>query len=134
LQDIDIEIRPREFVSVVGPSGCGKSTLLKLVAGLENISSGRIEIARRPSTVRRTGSAWCSSATCCWTGAHSRQRAAVDRIHRKAAPRRARARMALLHRFGSAVSASLSVGALRRMRQRASICAVARRSRTLADG
>src|ERR1700704_3356454 len=45
LTDINLEIRPREFVSVVGPSGCGKSTLLKLVAGLENVSSGRVVVA-----------------------------------------------------------------------------------------
>lgn len=44
LVDINLDIRPHEFVSVVGPSGCGKSTLLKLVAGLESISSGSASI------------------------------------------------------------------------------------------
>src|SRR5258708_2915711 len=48
LTDINLEIRPREFVSVVGPSGCGKSTLLKLVAGLEDITSGAIHVGGRP--------------------------------------------------------------------------------------
>ena len=33
LQDIDLELAPREFVSLIGPSGCGKSTLLRLIAG-----------------------------------------------------------------------------------------------------
>ena len=47
LVDIDLDIRSREFVSVVGPSGCGKSTLLKLVAGLENASSGSLRINGR---------------------------------------------------------------------------------------
>src|SRR6516165_8251829 len=34
LADVDLNIRPGEFVSLLGPSGCGKSTLLKLIAGL----------------------------------------------------------------------------------------------------
>ena len=41
---LDLEIRDGEFVVFVGPSGCGKSTLLRLIAGLEDITSGRVEI------------------------------------------------------------------------------------------
>ena len=41
---LDLDIDDGEFVVFVGPSGCGKSTLLRLIAGLEDISSGRIEI------------------------------------------------------------------------------------------
>ncbi len=37
LLDIDLDVRPGEFVTVVGPSGCGKSTLLKLIAGLSPV-------------------------------------------------------------------------------------------------
>jgi NitT/TauT family transport system ATP-binding protein len=48
LVDINLDIRPREFVSVVGPSGCGKSTLLKLVAGLENVTSGKLVVDGKP--------------------------------------------------------------------------------------
>ncbi len=44
LQDIDFEIAPREFVSVVGPSGCGKSTLLRCIGGLIPPTSGEIRI------------------------------------------------------------------------------------------
>jgi NitT/TauT family transport system ATP-binding protein/sulfonate transport system ATP-binding protein len=44
LQDIDLEIHPGEFVSLVGPSGCGKSTLLRMAAGLETPSSGRLRL------------------------------------------------------------------------------------------
>ncbi|SNT76085.1 ABC transporter ATP-binding protein [Paracoccus seriniphilus] len=41
---LDLEIEDGEFVVFVGPSGCGKSTLLRLIAGLEDTSSGIIEI------------------------------------------------------------------------------------------
>ncbi|MBC8131087.1 MAG: ABC transporter ATP-binding protein, partial [Rhizobiaceae bacterium] len=44
LKGIDLDIRSGEFVVFVGPSGCGKSTLLRLIAGLEEISSGTFEI------------------------------------------------------------------------------------------
>ncbi|HEV2564985.1 MAG TPA: sn-glycerol-3-phosphate ABC transporter ATP-binding protein UgpC [Microvirga sp.] len=42
LHGIDLEIRSGEFVVFVGPSGCGKSTLLRLIAGLEDITSGTL--------------------------------------------------------------------------------------------
>jgi len=45
---IDLDIAHGEFVSVVGPSGCGKSTLLKLVAGLEDATSGQLDLGGRP--------------------------------------------------------------------------------------
>ncbi|MBW3096652.1 ABC transporter ATP-binding protein [Pseudohoeflea coraliihabitans] len=41
---LDLDIEDGEFVVFVGPSGCGKSTLLRLIAGLEDTTSGRIEI------------------------------------------------------------------------------------------
>jgi multiple sugar transport system ATP-binding protein len=41
---INLEIRDREFMVLVGPSGCGKSTTLRMIAGLEEISDGRISI------------------------------------------------------------------------------------------
>jgi len=44
LKGIDLEVREREFVSVVGKSGCGKSTLLHCIAGLLPISHGEISI------------------------------------------------------------------------------------------
>ncbi|GAB4171434.1 MAG: sn-glycerol-3-phosphate ABC transporter ATP-binding protein UgpC [Geothermobacteraceae bacterium] len=42
---VDLDVRDGEFVVLVGPSGCGKSTTLRMVAGLEEISSGSISIA-----------------------------------------------------------------------------------------
>src|SRR5690554_3300588 len=47
LQDVSVDIRRSEFVSVLGPSGCGKSTLLRCLAGLEDISSGELLIDER---------------------------------------------------------------------------------------
>ena len=40
IKGVDLDIEDKEFVVFVGPSGCGKSTLLRLVAGLEDITSG----------------------------------------------------------------------------------------------
>ncbi|HTP26047.1 MAG TPA: ATP-binding cassette domain-containing protein, partial [Anaeromyxobacteraceae bacterium] len=44
IKGVSLEVLDREFVVFVGPSGCGKSTLLRLVAGLEEISSGDVLI------------------------------------------------------------------------------------------
>ena len=44
VKDVDLEIADKEFVALVGPSGCGKSTTLRMIAGLEDISSGDIRI------------------------------------------------------------------------------------------
>ena len=43
LQGVDLTIGQRDFVSFLGPSGCGKSTALKLIAGLLDVSAGRID-------------------------------------------------------------------------------------------
>jgi multiple sugar transport system ATP-binding protein len=50
IKGIDLVIEPGEFCVFVGPSGCGKSTLLRLIAGLEEATSGVIEIAGREVT------------------------------------------------------------------------------------
>lgn len=44
VKDFNLDIEDKEFVVLVGPSGCGKSTSLRMVAGLENISSGELYI------------------------------------------------------------------------------------------
>lgn len=53
VQDIDLDIKKHEFVSVVGPSGCGKSTLLRMVAGLLIPSHGAVSIFNHPVTEPR---------------------------------------------------------------------------------
>lgn len=45
LRDFTLEVADGEFVAVVGPSGCGKSTLLRLIAGLQEPTSGTVEVA-----------------------------------------------------------------------------------------
>ncbi|MBX2838458.1 MAG: sn-glycerol-3-phosphate ABC transporter ATP-binding protein UgpC [Gammaproteobacteria bacterium] len=47
IRGVDIDIEDGEFVVFVGPSGCGKSTLLRLIAGLEDITSGELRIDDR---------------------------------------------------------------------------------------
>ena len=47
VDNIDLSIADREFIVLVGPSGCGKSTTLRMVAGLEDITSGTIRIGER---------------------------------------------------------------------------------------
>lgn len=44
VNDFDLHIKDKEFIVFVGPSGCGKSTTLRMVAGLEDISKGTLEI------------------------------------------------------------------------------------------
>ena len=47
VHDFNLEIKDKEFVVFVGPSGCGKSTTLRMIAGLEDISSGTLKIGDR---------------------------------------------------------------------------------------
>lgn len=47
IHGVNAEIKDGEFIVIVGPSGCGKSTLLRMVAGLEEISDGEIQIGTR---------------------------------------------------------------------------------------
>ena len=50
IDDVDLDIRDGEFMVLVGPSGCGKSTLLRMIAGLEEVTEGRILIGGRDVT------------------------------------------------------------------------------------
>ncbi len=48
LSEVDLEVRPNEFITFVGASGCGKSTLLRILAGLETHTSGEILLHDQP--------------------------------------------------------------------------------------
>ncbi|TDD64171.1 sn-glycerol-3-phosphate ABC transporter ATP-binding protein UgpC [Jiangella aurantiaca] len=52
IKDVTLAVAPGEFVVLVGPSGCGKSTLLRVLAGLEEVSSGRIHIGDKDVTTQ----------------------------------------------------------------------------------
>jgi putative ABC transport system ATP-binding protein len=45
LRGVDLDVTPGEFVAVMGPSGCGKSTLLNVIAGLDSVDEGAVEVA-----------------------------------------------------------------------------------------
>src|SRR5690606_8687608 len=47
IRNVDLNVNEGEFVVFVGPSGCGKSTLLRMIAGLEDVSSGELDIGGR---------------------------------------------------------------------------------------
>ncbi len=46
LEDIDLQIKPGEFISLIGPSGCGKTTLLRVIADLETPTAGELTVNR----------------------------------------------------------------------------------------
>ena len=49
LQDIDLELQPGEFVSLIGPSGCGKSTLLRVIGDLIQPTTGKVRVGGKPA-------------------------------------------------------------------------------------
>jgi multiple sugar transport system ATP-binding protein len=50
VQDVNLRVEDGEFMVLVGPSGCGKSTLLRMIAGLEEVTEGRISVGGRDVT------------------------------------------------------------------------------------
>jgi multiple sugar transport system ATP-binding protein len=52
VEDLTLTVEPGEFLVLVGPSGCGKSTVLRMIAGLEEVSAGRIHIAGKDVTTQ----------------------------------------------------------------------------------
>lgn len=49
IDELNASIQDKEFVSIIGPSGCGKSTLFRLITGLEEASTGQIELTKTKS-------------------------------------------------------------------------------------
>ncbi|HDR7597397.1 ABC transporter ATP-binding protein [Bacillus mycoides] len=49
ISELNASIQDKEFVSIIGPSGCGKSTLFRLITGLEEASTGQIELTKTKS-------------------------------------------------------------------------------------
>ncbi|HLX20934.1 MAG TPA: ABC transporter ATP-binding protein [Gaiellaceae bacterium] len=54
LENIDLELQPGEFVSLIGPSGCGKSTLLRIIGDLTPPTSGTVTVNGKPAKQART--------------------------------------------------------------------------------
>lgn len=124
LNDINLAIKPGEFISVLGPSGCGKSTLMMLVAGLINASSGTIKVGNktidRPNS--EIGIVFQQDVLLEWRSAL--QNVMIQAEIRKLDPQSSRERalrllkMVSLEGFEDAYPKELSGG----MRQRVSIC------------
>jgi multiple sugar transport system ATP-binding protein len=52
VKDVTLAVEPGEFMVLVGPSGCGKSTLLRIMAGLEEVSAGRVYLGDKDVTTQ----------------------------------------------------------------------------------
>ena len=67
VDDLSLQVEDGEFMVLVGPSGCGKTTALRMIAGLEQITDGRLLIGDRVvnnvAPVSTGTSPWCSSRT-----------------------------------------------------------------------
>jgi len=93
LEDITLDVRPGEFLSLVGPSGCGKSTLLDLLGGLTKPTSGRILLDGQPieGPARDRGIVFQQYALFPWRTAAQNVEFGLDIAGLKAKERRERA-------------------------------------------
>jgi NitT/TauT family transport system ATP-binding protein len=117
LDGVNLDIADGEFLALLGPSGCGKSTLLRLIAGLEQPTSGTLTGGEN----RSTGFVFQDPTLMPWADALTNARLALDlaRMPRQEADRRARDALDAvgLHGFETALPAELSGG----MRMRVSL-------------
>ena len=81
LSGVDLDVAPGEFVSLIGPSGCGKSTLLRLVADLDQPTSGTLEVfgksARQARLDQDYGIAFQQAGLLPWRTVRQEHRAAA---------------------------------------------------------
>ena len=137
LDRADLVLPAGTVTAIVGPSGCGKSTLLRIVAGLEEASSGTVEIdGAAPAALRSRGEiavAFQDASLLPWRSVQSNIALALSLAHRPADTARVLEliRMVGLEGFERAKPAQLSGG----MRQRAAIarCLVTRPRLLLLD-
>jgi NitT/TauT family transport system ATP-binding protein len=96
LENIDLTIRPGEFVSLIGPSGCGKSTLLRLIGDLTRPTSGRVEVngksAERARTDRDYGMVFQAPVLFDWRTIEANVQLPLEILGAPVADRRRRAR------------------------------------------
>ncbi len=124
LQDINLNIRQGEFVSVLGPSGCGKSTLLMLLSGLLPASKGRITVGKKHITEPNADAGIVFQQDVLLEWRNALQNILIQAEIRKSNMGEAKARarqlleMVSLEDFEEAFPKELSGG----MRQRVSIC------------
>jgi NitT/TauT family transport system ATP-binding protein len=67
LERLSLKVSSREFVSLLGPSGCGKSTALRIIAGLSEPTSGRVEWPGAEAAARRIGFVFQEPTLMPWT-------------------------------------------------------------------
>jgi NitT/TauT family transport system ATP-binding protein len=124
LDDVSLQVRRGEFVTVVGPSGCGKSTLLKVVAGLVRPTGGQVRLLGRPVAGPRgdIGFVFQRAALLGWRGVRRNilLQAEMHGMNRCAAAARADELITMtgLRGFEKALPHELSGG----MRQRVALC------------
>ncbi|MEB3291254.1 MAG: ABC transporter ATP-binding protein [Leptolyngbya sp.] len=89
IQDINLEIEPNTFVSIIGPSGCGKSTLLNMIAGLSSISGGEILLNGHPITGPGSdrGMVFQNYALMPWMTVEENLRFAIETVNPKLSPK-----------------------------------------------
>jgi NitT/TauT family transport system ATP-binding protein len=126
LIDVNLEVADGEFVAIVGPSGCGKTTLLNLLAGLETVQSGSVELNGSAPVAGRADVGYMLARDCLLPWRPARENAALALEMRRVGRRERlqRAQEALesmgLARFGDHYPAQLSHG----MRQRVALARV----------
>jgi len=95
LQAVSLEAGPGEILALAGASGCGKSTLLELVCGLQEPSSGRVEVAGRADTAGRLANcAWMPQRDCLLPWYSALDNAALALLNQGRPKREARAEAA----------------------------------------